>query len=87
MVEKKEDPRFPYTHAADLIRMTAGYNKGGTKISRSDASAIRQLIAKIVGMDDWVVADLLATYYLDNQDNIIDKATTDFQRAIETMEY
>jgi len=87
MIEKKEDPRFPYTYAADLIRMTAGYDKDGTKISRGDASAIRQLIAKILGFDDWVVADLLAIYYLENHDSLIDRATTDFQRASEERDY
>jgi len=75
------DPRYPYTYAADVIRMTAGYTKGGTKISRSDASAIRQLISKVMGLNDWDVADQLASYYLDNQDKITDTATKDFMAA------
>ena len=80
-----DDPRYPYTYAADLIRMTAGYNKDDTKITRLDASLIRQLISKVMGLNDWDVADQLATYYLDNQDEISDKAVREFMDTKKRM--
>jgi hypothetical protein len=48
--------RHPYTFAADFIRAVAGYNEFGTKLSRYDASQIRQAIAKVIGMDDHELA-------------------------------
>ena len=48
--------RHPYTYAADFIRTLAGYGEGGTKLSRSDASQIRQGIAKAIGMNDHELA-------------------------------
>jgi hypothetical protein len=77
----EDDPRYPYTYAADLIRMTAGYGIGGTKISRSDASAVRQLISKVMDLNDWDVADQLASYYLDNKCEISDTAIREFMAA------
>jgi len=72
------DPRYPYTYSADLIRMVGGYNKNGTKLSRADASAIRQLIVKVMDLNDWDVADELASYYLDNEEEITDAAVKRF---------
>lgn len=60
MGETKEDVRYPYTYACDFIRNFAGYNEHGTKISRSDASTIRQGIAFAIGMEDKKLAELLA---------------------------
>ncbi len=64
------DSRYPYTHSCDLIRMAAGYGEHGTKLSRSDASKIRQMFAKALKMDDDTLAKLLADYYLANQSEI-----------------
>ena len=55
------DSRFPYTYSCDFIRALSGYNSKGTKLSRSDASQIRQGIAKAIGMNDEELAILLAT--------------------------
>ncbi|MBU1173103.1 MAG: hypothetical protein KKD44_26365 [Proteobacteria bacterium] len=57
---KKNDSRYPYTYACDFIRSIAGYNQDGTKLSRSDASAIRSTIAEIAGINDTHLAILLA---------------------------
>jgi hypothetical protein len=78
-----DDPRYPYTYAADVIRMKAGHTYGGTKISRSDASRIRQLISKVTGLNDFDVADQLASYYLDNQDAITDESILAYTKACE----
>jgi hypothetical protein len=49
-VTKSDDSRYPYTYACDFIRAIAGYDKGGTKISRADASRITSAIADILDM-------------------------------------
>lgn len=77
-----EDTRYPYTHACDYIRMIAGYNTHGTKISRSDASNIRQEMSKILGIDDEEMANRLADYYLENKDKLAEQSAKDFQLAI-----
>lgn len=68
--DKENDGRYPYTYAADLIRHWAGCGERGMKISRSDASKIRRGISGILGMDDDELANKLADYYLDNQEEI-----------------
>lgn len=52
--------RHPYTHSCDFIRALAGYGPEGTKLSRSDASQIRQGIAKAIGMEDEKLAEILS---------------------------
>jgi len=59
-MSKKNDSHYPYTHACDFIRTIAGYNKGGTNISRSDASRIRMAIATILDIDDHELACKIA---------------------------
>jgi tRNA(Ile2) C34 agmatinyltransferase TiaS len=60
MSENKEDTRYPYTYACDFVRTLGGYNKHGIKISRSDASEIISGIAKVIGMEDRKLYELLA---------------------------
>lgn len=64
------DPRFPYTYASDLIRSVPDMGKDGCKLSRSEASRIRQTIAEAIGMDDDLLARKLADYYKDNEETI-----------------
>lgn len=60
--------KYPYTYAADYIRQIAGCNEFfNTKLSRSDASKIRQKIAKIIGIEDEELAKKLANIYIENQ--------------------
>jgi hypothetical protein len=66
-----QDTCYPNTYACDYIRSLAGYDKGSTKISRSDASAIRQGIARAIGMEDDELARKLADYAKKNEDEII----------------
>lgn len=66
--ETKPDTRYPYTYAADCIRMVAGYNRDGAKISRCDAGVIRSLIATVTGIDDETLAKMIADYYLKNKE-------------------
>lgn len=80
-IDKENDPRYPYTHAADMVRMIAGYDEHGTILSRSDASHIRSEIAKIIGMDDEKLACKLADHFLENQEEITNNATKDFLRV------
>jgi hypothetical protein len=44
--------RHPYTYSADFIRGLGPIGSGGTVLSRSDASQIRQGIAKAIGWED-----------------------------------
>ena len=64
------DSRFPYTYAADYVRILAGYGPIGTKLSRGDASRIRQGIAAALGMDDAELAMRLAAHYKANEDGL-----------------
>lgn len=64
MTDLRDSPRYPYTYASDWIRGIAGTDGdhmfGSTKLSRSDASRIRSKIAAVIGMDDEVLACMLA---------------------------
>lgn len=64
---EEQDSRYPYTYACDLIRSFAGYSNDGTKLSRADASKIRQGIAKALGIPDEILAKALANYYKENE--------------------
>jgi hypothetical protein len=65
---KQDDSRYPYTHACDFIRVIAGYNKGGTKISRADASRITSAIADILDMEHHDLACKIADAELGKTD-------------------
>ena len=56
------DQRYPYTYAADHLRMLVGHNEEGScKISRSDASKILSEIASVLGHENHErIASLLA---------------------------
>jgi hypothetical protein len=75
------DTRYPYTYSCDLIRHIAGYNKEGTKLSRSDASKIRELFSKIIGYEDEKLAICLADYYLANHE-LMDKEDVELMRKL-----
>jgi hypothetical protein len=55
--------RFPYTYAADYLR------KVNPNISRGEASLIRKLVAEAAGIPDDVLAEILATEYM-SENNI-----------------
>ncbi len=75
------DTRYPYTYACDLMRGWAGYDKGGTILSRSDASMIRSELAKVLGMDDHELACKLADYYKANEDALTEQSVRNFRIA------
>lgn len=54
------DSRYPYTYACDFIRMAGPVGSEGVVLSRADASQIRQVFAKAIGMDDYELACKLA---------------------------
>ena len=68
------DSRYPYTYAADLLRM-AGWEGRGEGISRSEASQIRTVVAKALGMDDDLLAQVPATYFLNNEQALTAEVT------------
>lgn len=74
----KNNSRYPYTYAADFIRGLAGYDKEGTKLSRSDASQIRQGISDALGIDDKILAEKIAEYYIANEESITKNSVDKF---------
>ena len=56
----KNSTRYPYTYSCDYIRLAAD----SASLSRSDASLIRQAIAKAIDMDDELLAEKLANVQL-----------------------
>lgn len=77
----ENDSRYPYTYACDYLRGLAGYGEGGTKLSRSDASQVRQGIANALGIADDELARKLADYYKANQEEITKKSIDAFARS------
>lgn len=75
------DSRYPYTYAADYLRMIGGYDERGCKLSRSDAARIREEIAAVVGMPDEDLARKLADQYKANEDAICQGAVEGFMQA------
>ena len=80
-MDKQQDSRMPYTYADDYIRSIAGYTESGTKLSRSDASAIISAIAEVLGMTQENLARELALHYLKHQEEITTKSVTQFRAA------
>lgn len=60
--------RHPYTNACDLIRYVAGHDEHGTKLSRADASKVRMLFSKVLGIDDEELAIKLSEYFIKNEE-------------------
>ena len=83
----KNSPRYPYTYAADHLRLLVGPGANGIscKISRSDASLIRREIAEVMGVPDKEVAEKLADRYL----AVIEagkRARNEYRDAVEAVE-
>lgn len=72
--DNTEDSRYPYTYACDYLRSFGGYDSGGVKLSRSDASEIRKAVAKAIGMEDSKLAEKLADFYRENEQEISKKS-------------
>ncbi len=68
MVETKESSRYPYTFAADHIRMKVGDDYGKGLISRSAAAQAQQVIADALGIDKETISKALADAYLREQE-------------------
>lgn len=73
-MSKSTDTRYPYTHACDYLRQFGGVDAGGVRLSRSDASQLRQAVATAIGMDDEELAKKLADYYLANEETLSEAA-------------
>lgn len=66
-MSKENDGRYPYTYACDYIRRLGECDSNGVRISRSEASQIREGIAKAIGMDDAELARKLADFSNENE--------------------
>lgn len=79
-----DDSRHPYTHSADLLRAVTAPGSGGVTLSRSDATAIRNLIAESLGMSTEVLAHHLATVFKSPKgEQIVEKSTEALMRVME----
>lgn len=78
----EHDPRYPYTHASDYLRMYGGIDRSGVRLSRADASSIRSAVAVAIGMDDEELARKLADYYKANEDRLIDEHAEQLLRGL-----
>lgn len=76
------DSRYPYTYACDFLRAFGGADKGGVKLSRADASKMREQIAKAIGMTDEELAKKLADYYQANEREVSDYSITTLMHAM-----
>lgn len=74
--------RYPYTYAADYLRGFGGFDRRGTRLSRADASQVRQAVSKALGLDDAEVAERLADYYLAHQTELTIEAG---KRALQAL--
>lgn len=83
---KESNSRYPYTYACDLIRSKGGYGDKGTNLSRSNASQIRQVIAKALSMDDEELAKKLADYFLANRKEVGTQALIGLNLALGNKE-
>lgn len=59
-----------YTDSCDYIRSFGGIDKNGIKLSRSDASKIREGIAIALGLEDLELAEKLSQYYEIHEEEI-----------------
>ncbi|MCK9361949.1 hypothetical protein M0Q28_07070 [Patescibacteria group bacterium] len=73
--------RYPWTYAADCLRVWAGYGEGGTKLSRADASRIIAGISEAIGVGEKELAGMVADYYLKNEDDISAAAVEGLMRT------
>lgn len=76
------DSRYPYTHACDYLRAFGGMDKGGVRLSRSDASQIRQAVAVAIGMSDEDLAKKLADYYQANEEALTQQSSDKLLKAL-----
>jgi elongation factor P hydroxylase len=70
-----KDTRYPYTYACDYLRGFGGYDSGGVRLSRADASSIRTAVAAALGMSDEELAKKLADFYVTNEESLNEKST------------
>ena len=61
----RDSTRYPYTYAADYLRMEIGDDYGKGLISRSAAAHAKKLIADAIGMDEEDLAKHLAEKYIE----------------------
>lgn len=70
---RRRSPRYPYTYAADLVRMSGPATATSElKLSRSDAVSLLQALAPALDLPYWKLASRLADYYLEHEDEIVD---------------
>ncbi len=64
---KNTDTRYPYTYAADFLRMKVGDDYGKGLISRAAASQMISVTAKALGVESVEISKKLADAYIDEE--------------------
>ena len=79
---EQNDKRYPYTYAADYVRLVAGHGSDGAKLSRSDAARLTEKIAAAQGVAKEDLSKALADAYLREGNDLAGQAAQEmFQRA------
>lgn len=60
----RNSPRYPYTYAADYLRMKVGDDYGKGLISRGAAAQVQTIIAKALAVDKETISKALAELYI-----------------------
>jgi hypothetical protein len=60
----RNSTRYPYTYAADYIRMKVGDDYGKGLISRAAAAQAQTIIAKALNIDKETISKALAELYI-----------------------
>jgi hypothetical protein len=80
---RRSSPRYPYTYAADVIRMVGPHERveregdppmRTPKLSRSDASELQEGLAPVLRVERHELAEMLADYYLAHETELLDAA-------------
>lgn len=78
---RRKSPRYPYTYAADVLRLVGPHERvelagapalRAPKLSRSDASELREGLAPVLGVAPHELAEMLANYYLDHEEELVE---------------
>jgi hypothetical protein len=71
-------PRYPYMYSGDLIRMFGPFDPNGVGqlISRADAARMEEQLAKALRVERHELSEMLADYYLNNENELLEVAVT-----------
>lgn len=77
---RRASPHYPYTYADDMLRALGPHElRDGVlrlpRLTRPEAKALQQGLARALGIPDHVLAGKLADYYLEHEDELVPAQT------------